>query len=120
MAHDSWLFLTYGIGLFFLTIKSQYVQDRHHLRLAWLNYVCAVFVIPLFAVIKAVTFSIPREARNESSMVKGLGLADILGSGISWALVGISLLFFIAAILPGDEEPPSIKNKASSSLFGSE
>jgi hypothetical protein len=120
MASDSWLYLTYGIGLFFLTLKSEYIKDRHYLRLAWLNYVCAIFVIPLFSIVKAVSFSIPREGRVESNMVKELGLADTLANGISWTLVGISLLFFIAAVLPGDEETPTIKNKANSSLFGSE
>ncbi len=120
MASDSWLYLTYGIGLFFLTLKSEYVQDRHYLRLAWMNYVCAIFVIPLFSLIKAVSLTILRMERGELNIAKELSLADILASGSSWALVGISLLYFIAAVLPSDEEPPSIKNKANSNLFGSD
>jgi hypothetical protein len=120
MAHDTWLFLTYGVGLFFLTLKSEYIKDRHYLRLAWFSYIGAIFVVPIFSLIKAVSLSVSRQARNEANLVKELNLADILASGISWTLVGISLLFLIATLLPGDEEPPSVKNKANSSLFSSE
>ena len=120
MAHDAWLFLTYGLGLFFLTIKSEYVKDRHYLRLAWMTYVCAIFVTPVFTIFKAVSFAVPREARFEANVIKELNLADILANGVFWTLVGVSLLFFIATVLPRDEDPPSIKNKTSSTLFGAE
>jgi hypothetical protein len=120
MAHDTWLFLTYGIGLFFLTLKSEVIKDRHYLRLAWLNFVGAIFVIPVFSLFKAISISVPRGDKFDSSVLKEFGLADILANGVSWTLVGISLLFFIAAVLPGEEEPPTTKNKTNASLFGSE
>jgi hypothetical protein len=120
MGHDSWLFIAYGIGLFFLSLKTQYVKDPNYLRLAWISYVCAIFVTPVVSLFKAISYSVPREERFESTMIKEFNLADIIAGGIFWALVGVSLLFFIAAVFPNDEAPPSIKNKTHSTLFGDE
>jgi hypothetical protein len=103
MAHESWFYVVYGVGLFFLSLKKEFVKEAYNLRIAWMNYLFVLFIVPVFTLVRALIYG-TTEVRAAENMVKGIGVVDILASAMSWGFVGVSLFFFLKSFVLTDDE----------------
>ncbi len=91
MAHSSWLYLVYGVGLFYLSLNPSKVSSIQSLRNAWVWYIVAMSSAFFFTLFQAGNWS------NPSSLV----LVEFWSQGFSWLFVTISLCFLPGALLKG-------------------
>jgi len=92
MAHSSWLFLVYGIGLFYLFINPEKAPNRNALKEAWFYFVGAIAVVFIFTFIRA----------GSIGNTKDMALTEIWSIGISWTLVSISM-FMVTKAFPDSD-----------------
>ena len=99
MTHTSWFVIIYGVGLFYLLIHQDNVRDKNSFRITWILYCLAIMSSGVFALFKAGCSS----SRVPSSrIVKNLALIDIWSTGLTWLLLGLSLLILLRAVMPSD------------------
>ncbi len=88
------LLAAYLLGLLYFVAHPDKVSNRAAFRTAWIWFA----LIPFGSVLS--TLHIASEVRSTS----GLAFAEVWANGISWLLLGISLLVLLKALMPKDSQ----------------
>ena len=92
-----WIMLVYGAFLFFLAYERKRIISQSSFRVAWISYAVIPFTHAFFTLFRA----------GNSRSPQGLALVTIWEDGISWLLLGISLVALLNALIPAASSPSS-------------
>ncbi len=77
-----WILIAYLIGLLYLATHREKLSNAGSLRMAWI----------WFALIPIIQFFFSLFRAGNVGSARDLALVDVLADGVSWLLLGISLL----------------------------
>ena len=90
----TWLLIAYVLGLFYFAANPKKISNTGLFRAAWIW----LGLIPVNHFI----FTLFRAGNIRST--RDLALVEVWSNGISWLLLGISLLILINALIPCEED----------------
>jgi hypothetical protein len=101
-----WLLIAYVLGLFYFAANPGRISDKGLFRAAWIWYAIIPFNHFVFTLFRA----------GNIRSTRGLALVEIWSDGISWLLLGISLILLVTALIPAQkpDDPASGGNTGGS------
>ncbi|MCU0787522.1 MAG: hypothetical protein MUC91_04930 [Verrucomicrobia bacterium] len=88
------MMIAYALALFYFAANPSKIVNRRHFRWAWILFGIIPLITALFTLLRTFTVGFTRYG----------AVFDLISTGLSWLLLGVSWLVLLKALLPRDTD----------------